>query len=188
MLENHWRAKAITLTFASLLLCVMLSARIEEVSALDNGLAIVPPMGWNSWNHFGKGGFDETTIYETIDAMVTSGMRDAGYTYVVLDGGWRDNHLGLDGELLPHPKRFPNGIKPIADYAHAKGLKLGLHTCPGETDCGRDPVGGLGREILHVSQFVEWGVDFVKLDNCYLDGSLMEEKYKLWRDWRAPHK
>jgi len=139
-------------------------------------------MGWNSWNHFGKGGFDETTIYQTIDAMVSSRMRDAGYTFVVIDGGWRDDRLGPDGRLVPHPKRFPNGIKPLADYAHAKGLKLGLHTCPGKTDCGDIPVGGLGKEALHVSQFAEWEVDFIKLDRCGLDFALMEEKYQLWRD------
>ncbi len=171
-----------SLPLASLLLAIMFGAATDKASALDNGLALTPPMGWNSWNHFGKGGFSETTIYEIMDAIVDSGMRDAGYVYVVIDGGWRDNHLGVDGELLPHPKRFPNGMKPVADYAHAKGLKFGLHTCPGETDCGRDPVGGIGREILHVSQFIEWEVDFIKLDNCYMDGKIMEEKYKLWRD------
>ena len=87
-----------------------------------------------------------------------------------------------DGKLLPHPTRFPNGIRPLADYAHANGLKIGIHTCPGETDCGWDPVGGIGREALHVSQFVEWEVDYVMLDNCYMDWKIMEEKFKLWRD------
>jgi alpha-galactosidase len=160
----------------------MLGAGNGKASALDNGLALTPPMGWSSWNHFGKGGFSETTIYEIIDAIVSSGMRDAGYTYVVVSGGWRDNHLAPDGKLLPHPTRFPNGIKPLADYAHANGLKIGIHTCPGETDCGWDPVGGIGREALHVSQFVEWEVDYVMLDNCYMDWKIMEEKFKLWRD------
>lgn len=129
-------------------------------------LAPTPPMGWNSWNYFGKEGINERIVYEVMDAMVSTGLRDAGYNYIVIDGGWRDVKLGDDGKLLPHPVRFPNGIKPLADYAHAKGLKLGLHTVPGTHDCGGNPVGGYGKEALHVKQFSDWGVDFIKLDKC----------------------
>ncbi len=131
-------------------------------------LAKTPPMGWNSWNWFGKADINETIVMETIDAMVAEGLRDAGYTYVVIDGGWRDTMLDPSGRLLVHPEKFPNGIKPLVDYAHANGLKLGLHTVPGTHDCGGDKVGGYGHEAVHVSQFVEWGVDFIKLDRCGL--------------------
>lgn len=137
-------------------------------------LAKTPPMGWNSWNYFGKQNINEKIVYEVIDAMVSTGLRDAGYNYVVIDGGWRDVKLAPDGSLLAHPEKFPNGIKPLADYAHSKGLKFGLHTVPGTHDCGGNPVGGYGHEELHVKQFVEWGLDFVKLDKCRLNGDACE--------------
>jgi len=129
-------------------------------------LAVSPPMGWNSWNWHGKQEINEQVIRETIDAIVKEGLRDAGYIYVVVDGGWRDTKLGPNGELLSHPVKFPNGMKALADYAHANGLKFGVHTVPGTHDCGGDPVGGFNREEVHVKQFVEWGLDFVKVDLC----------------------
>lgn len=131
-------------------------------------LAKTPPMGWNSWNFFGKQDINEKIVLEVIDAMVSTGLRDAGYNYVVIDGGWRDVKLAPDGGLLAHPEKFPNGIKPLADYAHSKGLKFGLHTVPGTHDCGGNPVGGLGHEEVQVKQFVDWGIDFIKLDKCRL--------------------
>lgn len=134
-------------------------------------LSPTPPMGWNSWNYFGKHDINEGTVREIIDAMVSSGLRDAGYRYVVIDGGWRDVKLAPDGRLLPHPEKFPNGIKPLADYAHANGLKLGLHIVPGTHDCGGDPVGGYGNEEVQTKQFVDWGVDFIKLDKCKMKGN-----------------
>ena len=141
------------------------------VSQHSSSIALTPPMGWNSWNWFGKNTIDEKIVIEVIDAMANEGLRDAGYIYVVVDGGWRDTKLGPNGELLPHPVRFPNGIKPLADYAHSKGLKFGLHTVPGTHDCGGDKVGGFGHEKVQIQQFVDWGIDFVKLDKCkYSDG------------------
>lgn len=129
-------------------------------------LAATPPMGWNSWNWHGKKEITEKVVRETIDAMVEEGLRDAGYNYVVIDGGWRDTKLGPDGALLPHPVKFPNGIKPLAAYAHSKGMKLGVHIVPGTHDCGGDAVGGYGREEVHLKQFIEWELDFIKLDLC----------------------
>ncbi|MCX6326715.1 MAG: glycoside hydrolase family 27 protein [Bacteroidia bacterium] len=142
--------------------------------AISQGLkdrALTPPMGWNSWNWFGKNDINEKIVIEVIDAMVNEGLRDAGYIYVVVDGGWRDTKLGPNGELLSHPEKFPRGMKALADYAHSKGLKFGLHTVPGTNDCGGDPVGGYRHEEVQVKQFVDWGVDFIKLDKCkYSDG------------------
>ncbi|MCK5174123.1 MAG: glycoside hydrolase family 27 protein [Planctomycetes bacterium] len=125
-----------------------------------------PPMGWNSWNWWGKQAINEEIVHDTIDAMADSGLADAGYEYVVVDGGWRDVELSPDGKLQAHPTKFPNGIKPLADHAHARGLKFGLHTVPGSHDCGGDRVGAWGIEEVHINQFVEWGVDFIKLDKC----------------------
>ncbi len=129
-------------------------------------LAKTPPMGWNSWNWHGKKDINEQVVRETIDAIVREGLRDAGYIYVVIDGGWRDTRLGPGGELVPHPDKFPNGIKPLADYAHSNGLKLGLHIVPGTNDCLGDPVGSYNHEEVHLSQMIEWGIDFIKLDLC----------------------
>lgn len=129
-------------------------------------LAATPPMGWNSWNWHGKKGINEQIVRETIDALVASGLRDAGYGYVIVDGGWRDTHLGPRGELLAHPVKFPGGMKALADYAHARGLKFGLHIVPGSHDCGGDAVGAMGHEEVQMAQFVEWGLDFIKIDRC----------------------
>lgn len=148
-----------------LFLILILSFQLLH-SQKDKCLTPTPPMGWNSWNWHGKQEINETIVLETIDAIVESGLRDAGYEYVVIDGGWRDVKLGENGELLPHPVKFPNGIKPLADYAHSKGLKFGLHTVPGTHDCGGDKVGGFGHEEVQIQQFVDWGLDFVKLDKC----------------------
>lgn len=151
----------------------------------NSNLAHTPPMGWNSWNWHGKKNNTEQLIKETIDAICENGLKKAGYEYVVIDGGWRTKSLGENGELLVDVKKFPNGIKYLADYAHSKGLKLGLHTVPGSHDCGGDKVGGFDHEETHVQQFVDWGVDFIKLDKCKLESGwneeLLEETYKKWR-------
>ncbi len=149
-------------------------------------LAPTPPMGWNSWNWFGKNAVNEEVVKECMDAIIAEGLLDAGYEYFVIDGGWRDTKLGPNGELLSHPVKFPNGIKPLADYAHSLGLKFGLHTVPGTHDCGGDFVGGFGHEEVQVQQFVDWGLDFIKLDKCkYADGwneDLVKQTYEKWRN------
>lgn len=145
-----------------------------------------PPMGWNSWNWFGKNKVNEKVILEVINAIVDQGIKDAGYTYVVVDGGWRDTKLGPKGELLPNPEKFPHGMKALADYAHSKGLKFGLHTVPGTNDCGGDKVGGFGHEEVQVHQFIDWGIDFIKLDACRFNGGwndeLLKNTYLKWND------
>lgn len=154
-------------------------------------LAPTPPMGWNSWNYFGKNKINENIIKESMDAMVSSGLLEAGYNLFVIDGGWRDTTLNEDGSLRPHPVKFPNGIKPLADYAHSKGLKFGLHTVPGSHDCAGDAVGAFGIEEVHIQQFIDWGLDFVKVDRCQLhkgcegkncwDEATIEQTYRKWR-------
>lgn len=132
-------------------------------------------MGWNSWNWHGKRDINEKVVEETIDAMVATGLRDAGYRYVVVDGGWRDTKLGPGGELRSHPTRFPGGMKRLAEYAHRRGLKFGLHAVPGTHDCGGDAVGSHGCEELHLRQFIDWGLDFLKLDKCRFEPGWTEE-------------
>jgi alpha-galactosidase len=177
----------LTRMFASLLIALAAVSAVAVEKPLKE-LSKGPPMGWNSWNWFGKRSINEKIVEEVIDAVASSGLKDAGYTYVVVDGGWRDTKLGSDGELVSHPVKFPRGMKRLADHAHSKGLKFGLHTVPGTHDCGGDAVGGFGHEETHIKQFTEWGIDFLKVDKCFYRGDkkgwtepLLKETYAKWR-------
>lgn len=129
------------------------------------GLALTPPMGWNSWNTFATD-IDETTVKETADLFVKLGLKDAGYQYIVVDDGWMEMQRDPQTlRLVPCHKKFPNGIKPVSDYVHAKGLKFGIYNCAGILTCGGYP-GTRGYEFLDAKQYAEWGVDFLKYDWC----------------------
>ncbi len=129
----------------------------------NNNLAPTPPMGWNSWNKFACN-INEKLIREIADAMVTTGMKDAGYQYVIIDDCWqlprREN-----GHLMADPDSFPGGIKALADYVHAKGLKLGLYSDRGLRTC-QNKAGSHDHETTDAQDFAAWGVDYVKYDNC----------------------
>ena len=146
---------------------------------LDNGVARTPPMGWNSWNHFGCD-VSAQLIRETADAMAANGMRDAGYQYVVIDDCWQ---VARDarGRLVADSLRFPGGMKPLADYVHARGLKFGLYTDAGRRTCQGRP-GTYGSEDLDARTFAEWGVDYVKEDWCYAEGLDAPTQYAKFRD------
>src|ERR1700741_4485863 len=112
---------------------------IQNLSAQKfEGLALTPPMGWNSWNTF-QANIDEKMVIEMADDMVKSGMKDAGYNYLVLDDGWMAKERDADGNLVADPIKFPKGIKYVADYIHSKGLKFGLYNCAGTKTCGGYP-------------------------------------------------
>ena len=87
-----------------------------------------PPMGWNSWNTFGKD-INEELIFETADTMVEKGYLEAGYTYLVIDDCWALKERDEKGDLVPDPEKFPHGMKAVADYVHSKGLKFGMYSC-----------------------------------------------------------
>jgi alpha-galactosidase len=127
-------------------------------------LAATPPMGWNSWNKFGCH-VDEELIQQTADAMVSSGMRDAGYRYVNIDDCWMDTVRDAAGDLRADPAHFPHGIKGVADYVHGKGLKLGIYSSAGTKTCEGRPA-SLDHEVADAKKFAEWGVDYLKYDNC----------------------
>ena len=128
------------------------------------GLALTPPMGWMSWNAFGRD-LDEAAALGNARAMVESGMRDAGYEYVCLDDHWHGGR-GPDGILTADATRFPRGIRALADDIHKLGLRLGIYTCAGPLTCGGE-VGSEGFEQLDAQTFAEWGVDYVKDDYCH---------------------
>ena len=163
----------------SLLLATVLLLGAFASLPHDNGLARTPPMGWNSWNHFGCD-VSARLIKETADAIVASGMREAGYQYVVIDDCWqvaRDR----SGRIVADSVRFPGGMKPLADYVHSKGLKFGIYTDAGRRTCQGRP-GTYGSEEIDARTYAEWGVDYVKEDWCNAEGLDAPTQYARFRD------
>jgi alpha-galactosidase len=124
-------------------------------------LAATPPMGWNSWNHF-AGRVTDKDVRGAADALVSSGMRDAGYIYVNIDDTWEGER---DAQGVIHTnKKFPD-MKALADYVHSKGLKIGIYSSPGPQTCARYP-GSYGHEAQDAKTYAEWGMDYLKYDLC----------------------
>lgn len=132
---------------------------------MNKALAPVPPMGWNSWNTFGWNISDQL-IRTTADHIAESGLKAAGYEYVVIDDCWSEKQRDKDGRLVPDRNKFPEGIKPLADYIHSKGLKFGMYSCAGTHTCAGHP-GSFEHEFTDAETFAEWGVDYLKYDYCY---------------------
>ncbi|XP_061301899.1 alpha-galactosidase A [Pezoporus flaviventris] len=163
------------------------AAAVAAVLALDNGLARTPPMGWLHWERFLCGtdcGTDphrcvsERLFVEMADVMVAEGWRDAGYEFICIDDCWmaptRDEH----GRLQADPKRFPSGIRKLADYVHSKGLKLGIYSDVGNKTCAGFP-GSYNHYDLDAQTFASWGVDLLKFDGCNSDTlELLAEGYR----------
>ncbi len=127
-------------------------------------LGLTPPMGWNSWNTF-TWEINDKLIKEAADAMASE-LKDAGYEYIVIDDCWSEKQRGKNGRLVPDHWKFPDGIKPVADYVHSKGLKFGMYSCAGTHTCGGHP-GSFEHEFDDAETFAEWGVDYLKYDYCY---------------------
>ena len=159
----------------ALLLFSTLSTKNLFAQKFEN-LAPTSPMGWNSWNTF-QTNISEQLVKGIADVMVSSGMKDAGYTYLVLDDGWmameRDPKTG---DLVPDPKKFPNGLKPVIDYVHSKGLKFGLYNCAGTKTCAGYP-GTRGYEYQDARFYASLGTDYLKFDWCNTEGINAKEAY-----------
>ncbi|HEX6527770.1 MAG TPA: glycosyl hydrolase family 28 protein [Streptosporangiaceae bacterium] len=137
-----------------------------SASALDNGLARTPPMGWNDWNAF-KCNVSEQLVEQTAVAIHTNGMQAAGYRYVNIDDCWAEPQRDANGNLVPDPAKFPDGIKSVADYVHSLGLKLGIYEDSGTHTCSKHGFpGSLGHEYQDALTFAQWGVDYLKYDDC----------------------
>ncbi|MCX0242439.1 NPCBM/NEW2 domain-containing protein [Streptomyces drozdowiczii] len=149
-----------------------------------NGLALTPPMGFNNWNSTHcRAEFDEEMVRGIADIFVEKGLKDAGYEYVNLDDCWAVPERDAEGKLVADPVRFPHGIKAVADYVHAKGLKLGIYTSAGTRTCDSVGIpGALGHEFSDARQFADWGVDYLKYDNCNNQGVDAKERYTTMRD------
>lgn len=149
--------------------------RTEEFSIFDmdgrflrmnrEAMCAVPPMGWNSWNTFTEY-INEDLIKETVDAMKAQGLLEAGYEYVVIDDCWSLKERDEEGKLAADPVKFPNGMKALADYVHEKGFKFGMYSCCGTRTCAGYP-GSFEHEFEDARQFAQWGVDYLKYDNCF---------------------
>ena len=162
-----------------LLFCMIVTCGASSLFALDNGLARTPPMGWNSWNKFACN-VSESLIREAADALVSSGMKDAGYEYVVIDDCWQVSR-DAEGNIVPDAKHFPAGMKALADYIHSKGLKFGIYSDAGTKTCAGRP-GARGYEFQDARQYAAWGVDYLKFDWCSTTTQNSEASYSLMRD------
>ena len=141
-------------------------------------LSATPPMGWNSWCGYGTG-VNDAAVRRNADGMVSSGMKDQSYRYVIIDDWWSMRDRDKDGNLAPDPQRFPEGIKALADYVHSKGLKFGMYTDAKSRTCGGFP-GSYGHYEQDAALFAKWGVDFLKVD--WGDG---QDAAKLYSDFGA---
>ncbi|MGQ5634875.1 MULTISPECIES: NPCBM/NEW2 domain-containing protein [unclassified Streptomyces] len=152
--------------------------------SLADGLALTPPMGFNNWNSTHcSADFNESMVEGIADLFVSKGLKDAGYQYVNLDDCWALPQRDADGKLVPDPARFPHGIKAVADYVHSKGLKLGIYTSAGTKTCNSAGFpGALGHEYSDARQFADWGVDYLKYDNCNNQGVDAKQRYTTMRD------
>src|SRR5437868_1600649 len=162
-----------------LLVFLFLACTLAEYSQKFENVALLPPMGWNSWNRFGCN-VDEKLIRETADAMVTSGMKGAGYQYIIIDDCWhggRNEH----GFIEPDQKRFPSGMKALGDYVHSKGLKFGIYSDVGWGTVQKRP-GSQGHEYQDALMYAKWGVDYLKYDWCNTGNRNAEEAYATMRD------
>ena len=142
-------------------------------------LADTPQMGWSTWNKF-QGNISEDIIKGIADAMVESGLKDAGYTYINIDDCWHGQRDG-NGFIQADPVKFPNGMKAVADYVHMKGLKLGIYSDAGTGTCANMP-GSLGHEYQDALQYARWGVDYLKYDWCNTTNVNPKGAYQLISD------
>ncbi len=145
---------------------------------MSKGLAQTPPMGWNSWNMFGST-VDAKVIEQTADAFVSSGLKDAGYEYIVIDDHWQGGR-GADGKLFPDPQKFPQGMKALAEAVHARGLKFGLYSDAGPLTCG-GCAASQDHEEIDAQTFAEWGIDFLKFDWCHAEDTRANAEYRYGR-------
>jgi len=145
---------------------------------MTSPLASTPPMGWNSWNTFGEN-INEAVVRETADALVSTGLKDHGYNYIVIDDCWsvKDRRDG-SGDLIADPEKFPNGIRALAEYVHSRGFKFGIYSDAAEKTCANYP-GSYGFEEQDAQLWASWEVDFLKYDYCHApqEQSVAIERY-----------
>ncbi|TCO44257.1 alpha-galactosidase [Actinocrispum wychmicini] len=179
------RRSALGVAGVTLLGLIIAPIVAPTASALENGLATTPAMGFNNWNSTHcRAEFTEQMVKGIADLFVSTGLKDAGYSYVNIDDCWAEPSRDGNGDLVANHTRFPNGIKAVADYVHGKGLKFGLYTSAGTVTCDTQGFpGGIGHEQQDANLFASWGVDYLKYDNCgdHL-GQSAQQRYTAMRD------
>jgi alpha-galactosidase len=192
-------SRAVRHALAVLACAVAALAVAAPAWALPDGLAQTPPMGFNNWNDTQcDEGFNEDYVKSMADLFVATGLKDAGYEYINLDDCWArpqnspQGSRDADGHLVPDPVRFPNGIDAVADYVHGQDLKFGIYTDRGTRTCNTQGFDGtLGAdwtpgaptyEYIDAQDFADWGVDYLKYDNCNNEGLDARERYTIMRD------
>ncbi|MBA2394201.1 MAG: cellulose binding domain-containing protein [Ktedonobacteraceae bacterium] len=158
-----------------LMAVVMFGFHTLQAHAVNNGLALTPPMGWNNYNHFGCN-VGASVLEQQADAMVSSGLAAAGYQYINIDDCWSTKSRASNGAMVPDPNKYPNGITAVANYVHSKGLKLGLYTDAGTATCSGYP-GMYGHEQQDANSFASWGIDYLKVDWCSSTGIDAQTEY-----------
>jgi alpha-galactosidase len=154
---------------------------VLSVFSIKNGVGLTPAMGWNSWNHFGCN-INEQVIRSTAEKIATSGLKDLGYNYVNIDDCWQSDRDPKTHKIIADPKTFPSGIKNLSDYVHSLGLNFGLYSDAGFKTCAGRP-GSLHFEEIDAQSYADWGVDYLKYDNCNTDGtSGKTSRYPAMRD------
>ncbi len=157
--------RLITIVLALVVGGGVLTATCTPAMAINDGLAPTPPMGWNGYNHFSRD-VTASIVEAQARALVSSGMKAAGYRYVNLDGGWDLLQRDASGDLQPDPAKFPDGIAPVAAYVHSLGLKFGIYASAGTANCAGTSAGSYGYYAQDAQRFADWGVDYVKFDRC----------------------
>ena len=163
-----------------ILLGIILFTSLNTFAQKFDGLAETPPMGWNSWNTFGTD-INEQLVKDVADKFVELGLKDAGYNYLVLDDGWMSHERDENGNLVADPEKFPSGMKALAAYVHAKGLKFGLYNCAGATTCAGYP-GSRGHEYQDARTYASWDIDYLKYDWCNTENINAQGAYTTMRD------
>jgi alpha-galactosidase len=173
MQRKHFRL----LVFIPIILVIVafgFGLNIPHAYAVNNGLALTPPMGWNDWNRYGCS-ISDSLIRSQADAMVNSGLKAVGYQYINIDDCWETNR-DSSGNLVADHTKFPNGIKAVADYVHSKGLKLGIYNDAGTKTCAGYP-GMYGHEQQDANTYASWGIDYIKVDWCSSTGIDAQTEY-----------
>jgi alpha-galactosidase len=140
-------------------------SHVPAAYALNNGLALTPPLGWNSWNFF-NGHITTSIIEKEADAMASSGMKAAGYQYINLDEGWWQGTRDSKGNITVNQSQWPGGMQPVVAYIHSKGLKAGTYIDAGINGCGGTNQGSYNHYAQDMLQFEKWGYDYIEVDWC----------------------
>jgi alpha-galactosidase len=176
--REQCQVKRLALIFLSFVFLSASAQRSLHAQPSAPVLAATPPMGWNSWNKFACD-VNEDLIRQTAAAMLSSGMKDAGYQYVIIDDCWQVDR-DSNGNIVADPKHFPSGIKALADYVHSKGLKFGIYSDAGTKTCAGRP-GSRGYEFQDARQYAAWGVDYLKYDWCNTSTQDAPSSYEIMR-------